>query len=105
MTKHLIIMIIAICITFGIMMLTSGTISKFINNHLTLQILVLSFLILTGFMLILESINMQAPKICFYFAVFFSLFVEFLHIQLRKNQKKYKTNYNQILLLIKHLYN
>ena len=87
MTKHLILMIIAICITIGIIMLASGSINKFLNNYPTLQMLALSFLTLIGFMLIPESIDMQVAKVYLYFAVLFSLFVEFLNIQLRKIQK------------------
>ncbi len=87
MTSHLIIMIIAVIISIGIMMIASGAISRFINNHPTLQMLALSFLILIGFMLILESIGIEVPKAYIYFAVFFSLFVEFLNMQLRKNKK------------------
>lgn len=87
MTSHLIIMIIAVIISIGIMMIASGIISRFINNHPTLQMLALSFLILIGFMLILESIGIEVPKAYIYFAVFFSLSVELLNMQLRKNKK------------------
>ena len=88
MTEHLIIMIIAVVISIGIMMIAAGTISRFINNHPTLQMLALSFLILIGFMLMLESFDFHVPKGYIYFAVFFSLFVEILNMQLRKNRKK-----------------
>jgi predicted tellurium resistance membrane protein TerC len=88
MTKHLIIMITAVIIAIGIMMIAAGAISKFINNHPTLQMLALSFLILIGFMLILESIGTHVSKGYIYFAVFFSLFVEILNIQLKKNKKR-----------------
>lgn len=90
MTQHLIIMIVAVIIAIGIMMVAAGAISKFINNHPTLQMLALSFLILIGFMLILESIGTHVSKGYIYFAVFFSLFVEILNIQLKKNKKKVK---------------
>lgn len=95
MTEHLSIMIIAVVIAIGIMMIASGTISKFINNHPTLQMLALSFLILIGFMLILEAIGTHVPKGYIYFAIFFSLFVEILNMKLRK-----KTN--PIILKQKH---
>jgi len=95
MTEHLIIMIIAVIIAIGIMMVASGAISRFINNHPTLQMLALSFLILIGFMLILEAIGQHVPKGYIYFAVFFSLFVEVLNIRLRKNRKKLKLNTNR----------
>lgn len=92
MTEHLIIMIIAIVIAISIMMLASGAISRFINNHPTLQILALSFLILIGFMLILEAIDLHVPKAYIYFAVFFSLLVEVLNMQLRKKTKTLTLN-------------
>ncbi len=87
MTQHLIIMIIAVVISMIIMMLASGAISRFINKHPTLQMLALSFLILIGFMLILEAIGIHVPKGYIYFAVFFSLFVEILNMKLRKTKK------------------
>lgn len=87
MTQHLSIMIIAVVIAMIIMMLASGSISRFINKHPTLQMLALSFLILIGFMLILESIDLHVPKGYIYFAVFFSLFVEILNMKLRKTKK------------------
>jgi len=87
MTEHLIIMIIAVIIAMGIMMVAAGAISRFINNHPTLQMLALSFLILIGFMLILEAIDLHVPKGYIYFAVFFSLFVEALNMKLRKKTK------------------
>jgi len=94
MTEHLIIMILAVIIAIGIMMIAAGGISKFINNHPTLQMLALSFLILIGFMLILESIGIHVPKGYIYFAVFFSLFVEVLNMKLTKNTPPSKPNIN-----------
>ena len=87
MTEHLIIMITAVIIAIGVMMVAASAISKFINNHPTLQMLALSFLILIGFMLILEAIGTHVPKGYIYFAIFFSLFVEILNLRLRKKTK------------------
>ena len=87
MTEHLMIMIIAVIIAIAVMMIAAGAISKFINNHPALQMLALSFLILIGFMLILESIELHVPKGYIYFAVFFSVFVEILNMQFRKKTK------------------
>lgn len=87
MTQHLSIMIIAVILSITVMIFASGTISNFINNHPTLQMLALSFLILIGFMLILEAISIHIPKGYIYFAVFFSLFVEILNIKLTKRKK------------------
>ncbi|MDP4843654.1 MAG: TerC family protein, partial [Salibacteraceae bacterium] len=53
----------------------------------TLQILALSFLILIGFMLVIESMHFHVPKGYIYFAVFFSLTVEVLNMRFRKKEE------------------
>lgn len=84
LTEEVTIMIIAVIISIGIMMIFAGAISRFINNHPTLQILALSFLILIGFMLIVEALHYEVPKGYIYFAVGFSLLVEVLNMRFRK---------------------
>jgi predicted tellurium resistance membrane protein TerC len=83
MSRDLVIMISAVIISIIIMMFFAGPISRFINRYPTLQMLALSFLILIGFMLMLESVHIEVPKGYIYFAVFFSLLVEFLNIRMR----------------------
>ncbi len=94
----LIIMIIAVVISVAIMMLFAVPVGKFVNKHPTIQMLGLSFLILIGFMLILEGAHLghvsiggselsAIPKGYLYFAIAFSLLVEFLNIRMRKNKK------------------
>lgn len=84
LTKQLHIMIIAVIIAICIMMIFAKSISEFINRFPTLQILALSFLLLIGFMLITEGFHYEVPKGYIYFAVFFSLFVELININVRK---------------------
>ena len=88
LTHEVIIMIIAVIIAMGVMMAFSGAISRFINNQPTLQILALSFLILIGFMLIVEALHVHVPKGYIYFAVAFSLIVEVINIRVRKKRVK-----------------
>ncbi len=88
MSGDLVIMIAAVVISIVIMMFFAGPISRFINRFPTLQMLALSFLILIGFMLMLESVHIEVPKGYIYFAVFFSLLVEVLNIRFRKNPNK-----------------
>lgn len=88
MSRELVIMIAAVIISIIIMMFFAGPISRFINRFPTLQMLALSFLILIGFMLMLESVHIEVPKGYIYFAVFFSLLVEVLNIRLRKKPQK-----------------
>lgn len=84
LVDHVIIMIIAVVISLGIMMAFAGKISRFINQNPTLQILALSFLILIGFMLMIEGFHFEVPKGYIYFAVFFSLAVELVNMRVRK---------------------
>ena len=106
----ILIMISSIIISIGIMMIFAGTVSKFVNEHPTIQILGLSFLILIGVMLIAEGSHLahfrfgndlevsSIPKGYLYFSIFFSLFVEFLNIKMRKNSNKpVKLKNNQIV--------
>jgi predicted tellurium resistance membrane protein TerC len=85
LVKEVLVMIIAVIISMAVMMLFAGKISKFINKHPTLQILALSFLILIGFMLLVEGLHFEVPKGYIYFAVFFSLGVELINMRLRRH--------------------
>ncbi|HFA50208.1 MAG TPA: TerC family protein [Bacteroidetes bacterium] len=93
----LVIMIVAVVLSVLIMMLFAVPVGRFVNNHPTIQMLGLSFLILIGFMLIVEGAHMahftmagtsvgEVPKGYLYFAIAFSLLVEFLNMKLRKKQ-------------------
>lgn len=105
----LLIMILSIVISIGIMMIFAGPVSKFVNEHPTIQILGLSFLILIGVMLLAEGSHLahfrfgndvevsSIPKGYLYFSIFFSLFVEFLNIKMRKNSKPVELKNNKII--------
>ncbi len=88
LVDHVSIMIIAVVISMIIMMVFVGKISRFINQHPTLQILALSFLILIGVMLLVEGFHVEVPKGYIYFAVFFSLAVEIVNMRMRKKVEK-----------------
>jgi predicted tellurium resistance membrane protein TerC len=88
LTQEVLLMIVAVVISMFIMMFFSGAISRFINKHPTLQVLALSFLILIGFMLIVDALHYEVPKGYIYFAVLFSLLVEMLNMRMRKKYKK-----------------
>ncbi|MBE2245836.1 MAG: TerC family protein, partial [Candidatus Competibacteraceae bacterium] len=75
---------VAIVISIGVMMIFAGKISRIIQKHPSLQILALAFLILIGFMLVLESLEMEIPKGYIYFAIFFTLGVELINMRIRK---------------------
>ena len=88
LTDRLPVMITAVVLSIIIMMIFSGKVSDFIHKNPTLEILALSFLLLIGFMLVLEGFHYEIPKGYIYFAVFFSLFVEVLNMKLRTRNKR-----------------
>ena len=92
LTEHVIIMIGAVVMSMIVMMLFSSAISKFINERPTLQILALAFLILIGFMLMLDAMHVEVPKGYIYFAVAFSLLVEMVNLKMRKGKSKVTLN-------------
>ncbi len=89
---QVIIMIFAVMISIGVVMFFSGAISKFIQQHPSMEVLALGFLILIGFMLFLEALEFVVPKGYIYFAVAFSLLIELTNIRVKKkrNAKKKK---------------
>jgi predicted tellurium resistance membrane protein TerC len=88
-------MIIAVVISIGIMMVFSGRISDFINRHPSMEVLALGFLILIGFMLFLEGLEYEIPKGYIYFAVAFSLLIEFVNIRVRGTKRKKRDEESQ----------
>jgi len=91
-TDNLIAMITAVVVSMGIMLIFSTKIANYISKKPTLEMLALSFLILIGFMLVLEGLLLEVPKAYIYFAVFFSLIVEALNLKLRKNVRPVHLN-------------
>lgn len=82
------IMVIAIVVAVGVMLFASKSISDFVDENPTIKMLALSFLILVGMTLIAEGFDAHIPKGYIYFAMAFSLGVEFLNITLRKRQSR-----------------
>jgi predicted tellurium resistance membrane protein TerC len=84
MAQHIVVMIAAMIIAVGAMLVFSGRISDFIDEHPTMKILALSFLLLIGVMLIAEAMGQHISKGYIYFAMAFSLLVELLNLRMRK---------------------
>ncbi len=91
------IMVTAVVISVGVMMLFAVPVGNFVNKNPSIQILGLAFLILIGFMLITESMHLSnaelagehvgaVPKGYLYFAIAFSLGVEFINMKMRKGK-------------------
>ena len=85
MADSLPVMVIAVVVAVAIMMLSSGTISEFVQRHPTVKVLALSFLLLIGMSLVGEGLGQHIPKGYIYFAMAFSVFVEVVNIRVRKS--------------------
>lgn len=99
------VMILAVIISIAVMILFAGPVSRFVNKHPSIQILGLSFLILIGVMLVAEGGHLAEieffgqhisaiSKGYLYFAIFFSLMVEFFNLRLRAKKSKPVTLHN-----------
>ncbi len=81
MANELKVMIAAIVLAVIVMMIFSEKVSGFIEQNPTLKMLALSFLILIGVTLVSEGFDVGINKGYIYFAMAFSLLVEFLNIR------------------------
>lgn len=84
MVRELWMMVLAVVVAIGIMIAFAGSVAGFVNQHPSLKILALSFLILIGVMLIAEGMGQHINRGYIYFAMFFSLAVEFINMRVRK---------------------
>lgn len=84
MASEIGVMIAAVIISVIIMLFAAESISKFVNNHPTVKMLALSFLVLIGVTLLAEGLDQHIPKGYIYFAMAFSVLVEMLNLRLKK---------------------
>ena len=61
LSDHLFIMMAAVVIAVGVMMFAARPIGDFVDRHPSVKMLALSFLILVGFTLMLESFDVHVP--------------------------------------------
>jgi len=88
LSQDFIVMAIAVVIAVIVMQLSAGTVSRFIHQHPTVKVLALAFLLMVGLVLVLEGVGVHVPKGYVYFAMAFSMSVEFLNMRLRKRVAK-----------------
>ena len=84
LVDHVTLMAIAIILAVLVMLIAAKPIGDFVESHPTVKILALSFLILVGVTLIVEGFDVHVPKGYIYFAMAFSVSVEFLNLRMRK---------------------
>lgn len=88
MAEHIAVMIAAVVIAVCFMMAFAGSVGRFIEQHPTLKMLALSFLLLIGVTLVADGLHFHIPKGYIYFAMGFSVLVEFLNLQAAQRRKR-----------------
>jgi predicted tellurium resistance membrane protein TerC len=94
------VMVAAIVLAAVVMIVFAGQISSFIERHPSMKILALSFLILIGVMLVIEGWAHEAAedlhlKNYIYFAMAFSVIVDFLQLRLKGKENQPVKLHNQ----------
>lgn len=76
MTDHLSMMIFAVSAAMFLMIAVSEPLARFVNEHPTVVMLCLGFLLMVGFSLIAEGFSVHIPKGYLYAAIGFSIVIE-----------------------------
>ncbi len=88
MVDELAVMMVAVVLAILVMLVFAGRISGFINDHPSLKVLALAFLVLIGVMLTAEAFDQHVNKGYIYFAMAFSLGVEMVNIRMRRRSAR-----------------
>lgn len=83
MVDEISVMVAAMLVSVGVMMVSAGPISDFVNRHPAVKVLALAFLIMIGVALIGEGLDFHIPKGYIYFAMAFSVAVEMINIRIK----------------------
>ncbi|MGE4292571.1 MAG: TerC family protein [Desulfovibrio sp.] len=83
MSQNIVIMVMAIVIAVLVMLIFSKPVGFFVTRHPTIQMLAFSFLLLVGVFLVAEGMGKHIDRGYIYFAMGFSLLVEFLNLRIR----------------------
>ena len=88
LTQRFWLMALAITIAILAMVFASEPLSRFIERNPSLRMLALSFLILIGMVLVADAFEFHIPRAYVYFAMGFSLLVEFLNLIRRRRRTR-----------------
>lgn len=88
MADHLAVMVTAVVLAVLVMMWAASPVADFVENHPTVKMLALSFLLMVGMMLLADGFGMHVPKGYIYFAIAFSMLVEMLNLRAAKRRNR-----------------
>lgn len=86
------VMVTAVLVSICVMVAFADPVAKFVNNHASVKVLALAFLVLIGAMLVADGLGQHVPKGYIYFPLAFSVAVEALNLRLRANAARRKTD-------------
>ncbi|SEL32397.1 Membrane protein TerC, possibly involved in tellurium resistance [Kosakonia sacchari] len=92
MVNHLPVMMAAVVIAMAVMLLASKPLTRFVNQHPTVVVLCLSFLLMIGLSLVAEGFGFHIPKGYLYAAIGFSIIIEFFNQVARRNFIRHQSN-------------
>jgi predicted tellurium resistance membrane protein TerC len=92
LSNQLVIMVGAVTGAMLVMLAFAPYVSEFINKYPTLKMLALTFLIVIGIVLVIESLHLHIDKSYIYVALGFSLCVELLNIRMHSLSHRKKSN-------------
>lgn len=81
------VMVAAVMVAIGVMMFSAKSIGEFVEEHPTVKMLALAFLVMVGAVLVAEGLGHHMPKGYLYFAIAFSLAVEYLNLRMKKKHQ------------------
>jgi predicted tellurium resistance membrane protein TerC len=84
MANNLFVMVTAVILAVLLLLVAAEPISSFVEDHPTIKVLALSFLLLIGMSLVADGLGQHISKGYIYFAMGFSVFVEMINIRVRK---------------------
>ena len=84
MAQHIPVMVAAILLTVAVMLFAANPMGRFIDANPTIKMLALAFIVLIGVVLILDGFEIHVPKPYIYFAMAFSVAVEWLNLLMRR---------------------
>lgn len=88
MADHLTVMVAAVILAVIVMMWAAGPVADFVENHPTVKMLALSFLLLVGVTLLADGFGLHVPKGYIYFAIAFSMLVEMLNLRAARKRNQ-----------------
>jgi predicted tellurium resistance membrane protein TerC len=88
MVDNLLVIVSAVVLSFGVMLFSSKFIFAFVNQHPTVKMLALAFLVLIGTFLIADGFAVKIDKALIYGPMAFAIVVEALNLAQKRRQEK-----------------